>query len=252
LQVIPALEQAKKKFVNIVDKHQLMGELVKVTIGTLSPQQAIGSPARQDFALLAGKEVMIEAQFRESYGQAFTSQPQNFTGLIDDVLSLNLNTADHRAIFVATLNAVASHLGITKEVRHCRDEEPEKCGSQIAQNIADRYGKIKIVQVGYQPAILENLIKRFGAANVQCTDLDPRNIGTDKFGVTICDGASENMNLIKWCDLMLVTSSTNVNNTFDELYEATIAKRKHFVMFGVTGAGIAALLNLDRICPLGH
>jgi uncharacterized protein (DUF4213/DUF364 family) len=252
LQVIPALEQAKKKFVALVNKHHLHGEIVNVTIGTLSPQQAIGNPARQDFPLLAGKEVMIEAQFRESYGQAFTSQPQNFSGLLDDVLSLSLNTADHRAIFIATLNAVMSHLGITKEVRHCRDEEPEKCGAQIVQNIADKYGKVKIVQVGYQPAMLENLVKGFGAANIQCTDLDPRNIGVDKFGVTIRDGATENMNSIEWCDLMLVTSSTNVNNTFDELYKATMAKRKKFIMFGVTGAGIAALLNLDRICPLGH
>jgi len=53
LQLIPALEQAKKKFDTLVDKNQLRGELVKVTIGTLSPQQAIGNPTREDFALLA-------------------------------------------------------------------------------------------------------------------------------------------------------------------------------------------------------
>lgn len=252
MQIVPALEQAKKKFIPLVDNHQLRGETVKVTIGTLSPQQAIGSPARQDFALLAGKEVMIEARFRESFGQAFTSQPQNFTGLLDDVLKLSLDTSNNRAIFIATLNAVVSHLAMAKEIRHCRDEEPEKCGARIAQHAADRFGKIKIVQVGYQPAILENLVKSFGAANVLCSDLDPKNIGADKFGVIIADGALDNINLIRWCDLMLVTSSTNVNSTFDELYRETICRRKQFIMYGVTGAGIAALLNLDRICPLGH
>jgi uncharacterized protein (DUF4213/DUF364 family) len=252
LQVIPTLEQARKKFVDLVDKHQLRGEAVKVAVGTLSPQQAIGNPARKDFPLLGGKEVMIEAQFRESCGQAFTSQPQNFAGILDNVLDLSLDTIDNRAIFVATLNAVTSYLGITKGARHCRDEEPEKCGTQIANNIADKYGKIKILQIGYQPAMLENLIKKFGAACVQCSDLDTRNIGTEKFGIIIRDGITENKNLIDWCDLMLVTSSTNVNNTFDELYEATMAKRKQLITFGITGAGIAALLNLDRICPFGH
>jgi len=252
LQVIPALEQAKKKFVDLVDKHRLRGEEVKVAVGTLSPQQAIGSPARKDFPLLGGKEVMIEAQFRENCGQAFTSQPQNFTGILDDVLDLSLDTIDHRAIFVATLNAVTSYLGITKGARHCRDEEPEKCGTQIANNIADKYGKVKILQIGYQPAMLENLVKKFGAACVQCSDLDTKNIGVDKFGVIISDGIAENGNLIEWCDLMLVTGSTTVNNTFDELYKTITAKRKQLITFGITGAGIAALLNLDRICPFGH
>lgn len=252
MKVIPALQKAKERFVTMVDDHKLRGETVRVAIGTLTPEQAIGKPTRQDFALLGGKEVMIEARFKQHFGQAFTSQPQNFSGLLDDVLNLNLDTIDNRAIFIATMNAVCSYLGVIGKVRHCCNQEPEDCGKEISGKLISQYGKIKIGMVGYQPAILENLVKTFGVNHVRCSDLDARNIGANKFGVTICDGSTENKNLIKWCDLLLATGSTHVNNTFDDLYKETVSQDKNFIMFGVTGAGIAALLGLKIICPLAR
>jgi uncharacterized protein (DUF4213/DUF364 family) len=251
LQVIPALQRARDKFSTLVDNNKLRGEAVQVTIGTLSPQQAIGDPGRDDFALLGGREVMIEAQFRQSFGQAFTNKPQDFTGLLDDVLNLRLDTVNNRVVFIATLNAVCSHLGLIKAGRHCRNEEPAKCGEQIARIVQGKFGNIKVGMVGYQPAILENLVKTFGKQRIRCSDLDSMNIGASKFGILIVDATTENMDMIKWCDLLLVTSSTNVNNTFDDLYKETINRNKYFLMFGVTGAGISALLGIESICPLG-
>ena len=252
MEIIPVLQRAKERFILLVDDHGLRNEVVKVTIGTLSPEQAIGSPGRTDFALLGGKEVMIESQFKGSYGQAFTNQPQQLNGLLNDVLNLNLDTINNRAIFVATLNAVCSYLNILGQVRHCRNEEPEECGKEVANNLFNQLGKIKIGMVGYQPAMLENLIKKFGADYVRCSDLDTKNIGTNKFGTVIYDGSQENLDLIEWCDLLLPTGSTIVNNTFDELYKETVSRNKHFMMFGVTGAGIAALLGLNIVCPRGR
>lgn len=248
----PVLEEARERFHGIVAEHQLGGERVKVTIEPLSAKEAIGAPSRQDFALLEGKEVMIEARFKGSFGQAFTDQPHNFTGPLKNVLSLSLNTKDNRAIFVATLNSVTSHLGIVTGVRHCRDKEPEECGSQIAQNILTRFGRIKVGMVGYQPAILENLIRSFGVYNVRCSDLNPNNIGSLKFGSKIWDGRSENIKLIRWCDLLLATSSAIVNNTFDGIREEVISQGKQLIMFGVTGAGVSVLLGLDRVCFFAH
>ena len=65
------LSKAREKLIDMVKDHNLTGERVNVTIGTLSADQAIGSPVRPDFALLGGKEVMIEAEFKGSFGQAF-------------------------------------------------------------------------------------------------------------------------------------------------------------------------------------
>ena len=248
----PVLEESKEKLQAIITNQRLGDEPVQVTIGTLSARQAIGSPKRKDYALLEGKEVMIEAQFRGSFGQAFTDQPHDFSGSLNDVLNLRLNTNHDRAIFVATLNAVTAHLDMVTGVRHCRDKEPEECATQIAQYILTNYGRVKIGMVGYQPAILENLTTTFGANNVRCTDLNPKNIGSQKFGVEIWDGNSQNAELAGWYDLLLVTSSTITNNTFDTIRAAADSQDKRFITFGVTGAGISALLGLERVCFQAH
>ena len=252
MEAAPILLRAKNKFSTMVQELRLGEEIVHVTVGTLSAQQAIGSPGRPDFALLGGKEVMIEAQFRDSFGQAFTNQPQSFDGHLEDVLHLDMSSINNRAIFIATLNAVTADLGMVTGVRHCRDEEPEKCGGEIASRILREYGNVKVSLVGYQPAILDHLTRTLGASNVKCSDLDNINIGSNKFGVQIVDGKTQNSNIIKWSDISLVTSSTNVNNTFDELHEMTVSQGKRLIMFGVTGAGISALFGLERICPLAH
>jgi uncharacterized protein (DUF4213/DUF364 family) len=252
LAIKPVLKEVKEKFQEIVASHHLGDAAVRVTIGTLSVKQAIGSPRRQDFPLLQGKEVMIEAQVLGSYGQAFTDTPNVFNGSLNDVLGLSLNTNDHRAIFIATLNAVTAHLNMVTGTRHCRDEEPEKCASQIAQYILGDAGKVKVGLIGLQPAILENLVLTFGTDNVRCTDLNPNNIGATKYGAEIWDGRTETERLIKWCDLLLATSSTIVNNTFDEIREKAISQGKRLIIFGVTGAGVSALVGLEILCFKAH
>lgn len=246
------IEKAKEKFQAIVAAHQLGNELVEVTIGTLTAQQAIGNPSRQDFPLLEGSEVMIEAQFKGSFGQAFTDKPHEFKGSLNDVLSLKLDTNDARAIFDATLNAIMAHLGMVTGVRHCHDEEPEKCAAEIAQYILANYGRVKVGMVGYQPAILESLTGTFGGENVRCTDLNPKNIGSQKYGAEIWDGRTDTERLIRWCGVLLATSSTIVNNTFDGIQAEVTTQGKRLIIFGVTGVGVSTLLGLERVCFQPH
>jgi uncharacterized protein (DUF4213/DUF364 family) len=248
----PIIIEAKEKLQSIVNQRHLGEAPVKVTIGTLSVKQAIGSPRRQDFPLLQGKEVMIEAEFRGSFGQAFTDKPSDFSGLLNDVLELNLDKSDNRAVFIATLNAVAAYLGLLDETRHCHDEEPEECAAEISQYILTGSGKIKVGLIGLQPAILENLVLTFGRDNVRCTDLNPDNIGSLKYGAQIWDGKTDTGKLIQWCDLLLVTSSTIVNGTFDEVREKASTLGKRIITFGVTGAGVAELTGLERVCFRAH
>jgi len=252
LALKPVLEEAREKLQKITTNHRLGDEPVRITVGTLTTKQAIGTPSRQDYALLEGKEVMIEAQFKGSYGQAFTDQPHDFTGLLKGVMSLRLETNDNRAIFVATLNAVAAYLGMVTGVRHCRDKEPEECAAEIARYILTNCGMVRIGMVGYQPAILENLVGTFGADNVKCTDLNPKNAGLLKFGAEIWDGRTETSRLIQWCDLLLATSSAIVNNTFDGIRAEVVSQDRQLIIFGVTGAGVSALLDLERVCFQAH
>ena len=252
MAIKPVLKEVKENLQAITASNHLGDAAVRVTIGTLSVKQAIGSPSRQDFPLLQGKEVMIEAQVLGSFGQAFTDTPNDFNGSLNDVLGLSLNTNDNRAIFIATLNAVVAHLNLVTKTRHCHDEEPEKCASQIAQHIMADSGKVKVGLIGLQPAILENLVLTFGTDNVRCTDLNPKNIGSRKYGAEIWDGRTETEKIIKWCDLLLATSSTIVNNTFDEIREKAISQGKRLIIFGVTGAGVSAIVGLEILCFQPH
>jgi uncharacterized protein (DUF4213/DUF364 family) len=250
--VEPILEQVRKHLSQIAQQHALLQDHIRVATGPISPRQAIGTPIRQDFPLLTGKEVIVEAEFRGSYGQAFTSQPKLYEGSLKNVLELPLSEAGNRAILLSTLNAVTSYLGMAERVRHCRDNEPEQCASEIASDLFKRFGELNIGMIGYQPAILENLSKTFGAQHIKGTDLSPTNIGKNKFGVEIWDGATGTSRLIDWGDLLLVTSSTLSNGTFDNIYEEIIRKEKKMIIFGITGAGVSALLNIERICFYGH
>jgi hypothetical protein len=252
LAVTNILEKAREKFQTIVDDNHLTDEEVLIKIGTLTPEQAIGTPSRNDYALLDGKEVMIEARFKDSFGQAFTDQPVGFKGTIRDVLALNLDAKGKRAIFISTLNSVMAHLGMANGFRHCRDQEPEECAHQIAEYILKHYGKIKIGLIGLQPAILENLVRTFGPENISCTDLNTKNIGLSKYGPEILDGRTETPRLIRWGDILLVTSSTLVNNSFDSIFDYAFKLGKPIIIFGVSGAGISVLLGFERVCFSAH
>jgi uncharacterized protein (DUF4213/DUF364 family) len=225
---------------------------VQVTLRTLTPKEAIGNPTRQDFPILLGREVIVEAHFDGSYGQAFTDQPQSFTGTIDELLNLGLDNSSNRAIFIASLNAITSHLGIAKGVRHCKDDEPEKCAQQIATDFKQRFSGKKIGLIGLQPAILQNLSQSFGAENVRCTDLNPKNVCSRKFAVEIWNGATDTQKLIDWCGLLLATSSALTNGTLDDILKAAAVAGKTTILFGITGSGVCALTGLERVCHFGH
>lgn len=62
--------------------------MVSIVSKSLTPDEAIGDTTRKDFPILIGKEIMLEADFKGSKGQAFTSTPSMFEG----TLKKNTNT----------------------------------------------------------------------------------------------------------------------------------------------------------------
>jgi uncharacterized protein (DUF4213/DUF364 family) len=256
------LQKAKEKLSALADKHSLLSEQVSVRAKPLSPEQAIGRPQRKDFPIIKGKEVMIQSEFREHFGQAFTDNPGDFQGSLQDVLNLSLNNNFHRAIFVSTLNAVTRYLGLSERTQHCKDDAPEKCAEELADKIWREYeftnarsglmGNIKVGLIGYQPAMLEHLAKAFGAGNLKVTDLDVERIGTTKHGVEIWDGEKNTEKLIQQSDLVLATGSTIVNSSTDEILKLVKQYGKEYILFGCTIAGIASLLGLKRYCSHGN
>jgi uncharacterized protein (DUF4213/DUF364 family) len=231
----------KNRFVGIIEQNDLLDEKVLVTVK--SPTDVIGTPKRKDFPLLKGKERIVEARFKESCGQAFTDAYVQFNGELRDVVSLSLTNNENRATFIATMNAVMNQLGMVEGTTHCKNEEPEICSQELAAHISKEFGDPKIAIVGYQPSMVEALSRRF---TIRAADLDKGNIGKLKAGGRILDGDADLEEIIKWSDLVLATGSTVVNGTIERIIR--VAGLKPLIFYGITIAGPAKLLGLNRFC----
>lgn len=218
-------------------------QVTVVSARTLTPEEAIGNPECRDFPLLKGREVMVEATFRNDKGQAYTDMPGEFTGSVRELLSLPLENNFQRAIFTAGLNAVMRHYGQISHTVHCRDREPGLCAAQLPGYINKVHGQPKVAFVGFQPAMIDRLRHGF---EIRVVDLDGDHVGKEKFGLTI-ERAEKTEEILSWGDIVLATGSTCVNGTLNNL-----VRRKPVIFYGVTIAGMAAIHQLQRYCPCAH
>ena len=77
-------------------------------------------------------------------------------------------------------------------------------------------------------------------------------MGKSKYGVEIWDGRTRTEDLAKTSDVVLLTGTTLVNGTFDALWEEIQRHGKEYLVYGVTAAGVCALMGLNRICLYGR
>jgi len=238
------LEELKERWWRRVLDHGLQGEKVSVVARPLRPKEAIGAPLRDDYPILKGREVMIQAELGRGIGQAFTDEPSDFVGSLGTVKEMALLNNRSRALLVATINATYNRLGLVAGVRHCRDAGPEVCGESIAAELARRYDPdSKIVMLGYQPAIAHHLSNRF--KNFRVTDMDPGNVGALGRPVEI-EPYVNNSAAVKWSDVVLATGSSLVNGTIDEIVRQSDGKT--LIFFGVTVAAAAYEFGFERLC----
>jgi hypothetical protein len=245
------LSESRNKFLEVVRKNRLDDVGVSVLLKTLTPFEAIGEPGRRDFPIIIGKERVIEAEVLGARGHAFTDSPKEFIGKLREILSLPLTSNGERAIYIATLNAVLKFLHLVEGTLHCKDDEPEKCASEISSYILKKWGKIKVGLIGLNPALAEMLVSTFGSKDIKITDLNQENINTLKYGVEIWDANEMTKVLISSSDVILITGTTFVNGTSDPIINYIRDFRKDYLIYGVTGVGVCKLMYLNRICPFG-
>jgi uncharacterized protein (DUF4213/DUF364 family) len=239
------LDKLKLRFKHLCLERGLLAETVEIRARELTPEQAIGHPDHDDYPVFTGKERMIEAEFRGARGHAFTSRPGNFSGRIREVVEMEMTNDYRSAVLVATINAVTRHLGMAERTVHCRDADMAECAKGAADFLRERFGDCeKVFLVGLQPRLLEALAEEF---EVRLTDLQQEARGTVKAGVTV-EGPEAARDCLDWCDVVFATGSTIANGTADELAESD----KPLAFYGVTCAGPAVLLDLERFCPLGR
>jgi uncharacterized protein (DUF4213/DUF364 family) len=221
--------------------YNLINERVSIQGKVLSTEEAIGKPQRQDFPLVKGKERLVQAEFKGALGQAFTDSPDSFEGILKEFLEMPVETNFQRAAFTAVLNAVMRHLGMVDRTIHCKDDEPNECARKLVEYIKKRFSDPKIALVGFQPAILDFCRREF---QVRVVDLNPENIGKEKYGVLVEDADLKTQEVIKWCSLLLVTGSTLTNGTIVNF----LGLDKPVVFYGTTIAGASKILGLNRFC----
>jgi len=211
----------------------------------LSIAEAMGETGRDDLPLLRGKEVLLQAIYKGSAGQAFTAARGGCCTTLGDVLQIPLCGAFERAVFVATLNAVLRHLGKIEGTVHCKDDGPGRCAALMAHWIAEQ-GAEKVGLVGLQPALLEALVGALGPERVMVSDLVAA--GSVRCQVPVLDGMQAE-EMFESCPLVLMTGSTLANGTIDDLMEMANEHGCRVVFYGNTIAGAAYLLGWERWCP---
>lgn len=238
------LNKSRQKIIQIMNDLSWQEEPINIiTARTLTPEEAIGSPERSDYPILKGKEVMVDAEFRGSRGQAYTDSPGVYQGTLGNVMDLPLTDNFQRAVFVASVNALLRSLGRIDKTVHCRDSEPGQCADDLIDYIRGRFGDPKIAFFGLQPGMVSALSKQF---RIRVADLDTDNIGRS-FEGTVVEDTVFTRDIIDWCDILLATGSTVVNNSAESFFVS-----KPLIFYGVTISGIAYLNGLEHYCSCGH
>lgn len=235
----PLYDEIKQQARPLLQSRGMMDKRVRVEARVLSTEEAIGNPEGDDFPLQKGKERLMQAEIEGALGQAFTDRYGDFEGTLEEIFTMPLENNFRRAVFVATLNAALRAQGRAERTIHCRDRGPGLCARDLGRHIRDRYGSVRIGQVGFQPAMVEAMAAAFP---LRVLDLDPDNIGCEKRGVRI-EGAEARDDVIAWADLLLVTGTTLVNGTTGDFLNG-----KPVLFYGTTIAGAAALMGWGRFC----
>jgi uncharacterized protein (DUF4213/DUF364 family) len=231
----------KKALEEKIISHDLADQSIDITCKALSARQAIGTPDHNDYPIIKGKEVMVEADFLNARGQSFTDEFENRAYRVKDLLSMDLSTNRERASFIAGLNAVYRHLGLVDKTIHCKDKEPLLCAKKLPDIISK---DSKVLLVGHQPRFLEKLASY---CQVRAVDLDDDNIGKEFSNIAI-EPEEHTKDAINWCDMIFATGSTIVNNSISNFIDAG----KPAVFYGVTISAPAIILNLATFCEYGH
>jgi len=232
-------DSLKQAMIDLIRENRLESDEVIIKARPLTPDEAIGNPEDKDYPLITGRERMMQAEFRDTCGQAYTDMYGNYSSKLIDIAQMELKNNFRRAIFISSLNAIMRYLGLIDKTMHCKDNEPRECSSKLAEYIMKKYSHPRIAIVGLQPRMVESLAKSF---EIKVTDMDYANINSEKFGVVI-QSPQKTREHLDWCDIALVTGSTIVNDTIKDFMI-----NKPVIFYGVTISGAAEVLGLENYC----
>lgn len=231
----------KSNFREVLQSNNLLDQHVVIHCKALSAKEAIGDPEHDDYPIIKGREVIVEADFKGAKGQAFSDAFEQKTYKLMDLVDLELNTNKKRASFISSLNAVYRYLGLSDKTVHCKDAEPVECSDHLMNEI--NFSK-KVLLIGLQPRFLHVLSEK---RCLRIVDLDQDNIGK-VFNNIVVEPESNTADALKWCDMVFATGSTIINGTISRFLE----QPKPVVFYGITIAAAGKILGLRTYCRCGN
>ena len=236
----------RTEFEKLIRENGINTDEIEISCDSLTAEQAIGTTDRTDAPITVGQEVMLQARYKDSMGQAFTDAPATFRGTLSDIMHMDVINDPHaRGMYIASLNAVMRQMELTDHTVHCKNMEPKECSQEYIDWLKERYPKCRLALIGYQPWLFKRLSED-GYFDLRVLDLNPDNVGQERFGVRVEHGIDDYEEVVlKWADIVLCTSSVFCNATMDMYIDIG----KEVMFFGITGAGPIKLLGLNRHCP---
>lgn len=112
-------------------------------------------------------------------------------------------------------------------------------GGEPASYLESLYKGSRIVQIEFQPGMVDAVSRRF---MLRVVDLDPQNIRTRPCRVTI-EGPEATEDAAGWAEVLLVTGSTLVNGTIGSFLD-----ERSVVSHGAAIAGPAGPMGWEQFC----
>jgi hypothetical protein len=257
----------------LIKDHGIIHQKVQVKAQALTPEQAIGNPDSKDYPILKGREKMMKTTVYVSAedktvsgtGQAFTDHYGDYEGTLEEIFDSEKRRKNNfrRAMALAAANAFLQGIGKLKGAIHCKDKGPELCGKKIIDHVYDFWAGLefqknnpmplnKILVIGHQPRLIQNLSTHDSSLSesnksglkVKAIDLDPDNFGLE-YGCCIIESPQKQDEYLEWCELILATGSTFVNDSAQVLVDSG----KPVIFYGISGAGVCELMGFPRFCP---
>lgn len=220
----------------------LLHEMVSVTASE-QPERTL-RPDHEPVSAAARPEYPVTATICGVKGEAYTEEPESFSGTLQQALQIPPSDKGISAVTVAALNAAMNYLGISPGTFPEGEEARLRYADALCNYVTECHGKSNVILVGYDGY----LVKRFMEEGMDfwTMDRDPDNITQDRFHHVVVNNAKRNReSSFVWGTYFVVTGSTLCNGTILHYLNSG----KELLFYGITCAGAAALLKLPWFSP---
>ena len=201
-------------------------------------------PENDPPSTVARPEYGVTATLCGVKGEAYTEDPSDFSGTLQQALEIPPTEKGISAVTIAALNAAVNYLGLASGA-FPEGEEARFCyADALCRYVTEHFGRSNIILVGYDGY----LVKRFMDEGLDfwTMDRDPDHISQNRFQHVVVNNAKRNRDSsFVWGKYFIVTGSTLCNGTILHYLDCG----KEVLFYGITCAGAATLLHLPWFSP---